>query len=62
MKQLLAIGLVAAGLALTLVPAYAQSAAPPHDTFYDVGEINKASIPPTSSAAAGGSADLSRME
>jgi hypothetical protein len=44
MKQLHAIGVVVAGLAVTVVAVRAQSAAPPHDTFYFIGEINKASI------------------
>ena len=44
MKQLHAFGLIVAGLMLTLVAVRAQSGAPPHDTFYFIGEINKASI------------------
>jgi len=44
MKPLHAIGLVVAGLALTVVAVRAQSTATPHDTFYFIGEINKASI------------------
>src|SRR3954463_14712973 len=44
MKQLTTIRLVAAGLALAVAAAAAQGAAPPHDTFYFIGEINKASI------------------
>ena len=44
MKTLHAIGLVVAGLALTVVAVRAQSTATPHDTFYFIGEINKASI------------------
>src|SRR3954466_11703516 len=44
MKQLHAIGVLVAGLALACVSVRGQSAAPPHDTFYFIGEINKASI------------------
>jgi hypothetical protein len=44
MKLPYAIGFVVAGLALAVVGARAQSSAPPHDTFYFIGEINKASI------------------
>jgi len=44
MKLPYATGVVVAGLALTVVGARAQSSAPPHDTFYFIGEINKASI------------------
>ncbi len=44
MKQLLTPSVVLAALALSVVSARAQGAAPPHDTFYFIGEINKASI------------------
>jgi argininosuccinate lyase len=44
MKHLHAVGFVVAVVAVMVVVARAQSAAPPHDTFYFIGEINKASI------------------
>ena len=45
MKRAFAVSTVAAGLVLVsaLAPR-AQAAAPSHDTFYFIGEINKASI------------------